>query len=211
MSANGVQLARRISGGGAVYHDEGNLNYAFFLPRASYRPEIVFGWIIDVLHTLGFTVERVNRTSLVVAGKKVSGNAFCYRRDAVLHHGTLLVTADLSKLRRALQPRGWSFTSRATVSVPMSVTNLADLQPGLSLADVESAFVDHFGEGALFPNPDAVDSAEFVGGDWLWNRTPEFHVDTGDLSFTVQHGMIIEGPAEWLGRSFAECYSARQD
>jgi len=209
MTANGVQLARRISGGGAVYHDDGNLNYAFFLPRATYRQEAVFGWILDVLASLGFAAERVNRTSLVVGGKKISGNAFCYRRDAVLHHGTLLVSSDLFKLRRVLQPASWSFTTRATASVPMSVANLADLQPGLSLADVESAFVDRFGGGVSLPYQEAVDPAEFVGDDWLWNRTPECHVDTGAGVFHVQHGMIAEGPAEWLGRSFAEWYAAR--
>lgn len=199
MTGNEVALARRISGGGAVYHDHGNLNYAFFLPRIDYRQELIFDLLTDVLAGFGLTAERVNRTSLVVDGLKVSGNAFCYRRDGVLHHGTLLVDANLDRVRRALRPPAATFETRATASVRMPVANLTAWRPELTVGTVEQALMARCGatEATLLPvgAMPVVDAAcdQMRTWDWLYGRTPPFTVEQNGQKQHVVAGRIESG------------------
>ena len=132
LDALGVKLARRITGGGTVFHDAGNLNIACILPRAMYRRDEVLRLTINGLARLGIVAEIAGSTSLAVDGRKISGNAFCYRRDHVLHHGTLLWDADLEKLRAALVPDLPDIETRAVASVPMPVANLRTASPAIS-------------------------------------------------------------------------------
>lgn len=122
-----VALARRISGGGSVYHDPGNLCWAFLLPAQ--QPEAIrLGEFLlpleQALCRLGIPVERSLRNDLLLFGKKVSGSAARILRDRLLLHGTLLYDADLSALHGLLQGETGLVETRAARSVPSPVANI---------------------------------------------------------------------------------------
>ena len=125
----GIHPVRRITGGGAVYHDGGNVNYTFIgrgtggIDFATFsRP------IVDALASLGVTLSLSGRNDLCLPdGKKVSGNAECKRGERVLHHGTLLFDADLSVLGEVLTPDPEKLATKAIRSTPSRVANLKPL------------------------------------------------------------------------------------
>lgn len=130
----GIALARRFSGGGAVYHDEGNINLSFI--ETVERPDFDYylQLTLDFLEQLGITAYSDERMGIYVDGCKVSGSAQCIHKDRVMYHCTLLFDTDLEVLKAAL--RGGSATNhllpgsqnvRAVPSVPSEVTNLSSL------------------------------------------------------------------------------------
>ena len=221
MKRRGIRLARRVSGGGAVFHDAGNLNYAFFVPRVVYDADAVFDLIVGVLADLGFEAKRVNRTSLAVGGLKVSGNAFCLRRNGAMHHGTLLVESDLHALAEALRPSPWAYETRATESIRASVRNLSTTDAPLSMEQVRDAFVARCGAGRAHA-PTAEDlparMAVLQSEAWLYRQTPPFiarltNSKGVDIAVEVKKGLVTQvtcrsRPTEsalrsaWLGRRF---------
>ena len=102
MEEDGVLLARRLSGGGAVYHDLGNLNFTFIARSALYSVPRHLEVILKSLSLLGIPGEISGRNDLTVRGRKFSGNAFYRSGDFCCHHGTLLVDADLTAMSRYL-------------------------------------------------------------------------------------------------------------
>jgi len=142
MEEEGVALARRISGGGAVYHDAGNLNVSVIVPRNEYREDKQYELIFQTLETFGIKSSKVRKNSLAVDGKKFSGQAFCHRRDRTLHHGTLLVNSDLARLGRYLGPELDGIETKAIASVPAEVANL----PGLTIETLSAALIETFKE-----------------------------------------------------------------
>lgn len=139
-----LPLYRRITGGGAVYHDQGNLNFSFIQPRLYFSKEENLSLIQEALRNLGIEVGRTNRGDLLYGNCKVSGNALCYRKDRVLHHGTLLIEADLFTLRQVFSvPPSLRemFRSPAVLSVGASTANLKDFFPFLSIPIVMEAVI----------------------------------------------------------------------
>ena len=130
--ARGIRVARRITGGGAVYHDMGNLNYTYISARDG-KGEIDFATfsapVIDLLASLGVCAELSGRNDLLVDGKKFSGNAQHASGDRVLHHGTLLFDSDLEALSSALHVDEEKLRARAIRSVRSRVTNLRPYLP----------------------------------------------------------------------------------
>ena len=118
MEKGGAKLARRLSGGGAVFHDSGNLNFAFLMPRREYKDKTIFNIVIKALKHFDVQAAVMGKSSLAVNGRKVSGNAFCYRHENVLHHGTLLISTDLEKMNRYLASTHRHIRSRAIGSNP---------------------------------------------------------------------------------------------
>lgn len=125
---NGISVVRRLSGGGAVYHDLGNLNFSFIQKNDERDTEFRFEYftkdIINLLADLGVKAEFNSRNDLVIDGKKFSGNAQYIRRDKILHHGTLLFDSNLETLVHALNVSGEKLKSRAVASVYAQVTNI---------------------------------------------------------------------------------------
>lgn len=187
MRDEGCKLARRISGGGAVYHDLGNLNYTFVMDRGRYRGDRVFDVVVGALKDLGFDASRMGKTSIGANGRKVSGNAFCYRRGAALHHGTLLVSCDLDRMGRYLRAGESGIRTRAIHSQPAVTVNLREINPSLSMRDVEAALVRRAavewggvsGErgdewlGGLVTDEDV---ARMASWNWLYGHTPPFEL-----------------------------------
>lgn len=126
---NGILLARRISGGGAVYHDLGNVNYTFISSKE--KSEIDFKTftapIIEALRSLGIDATLTGRNDIEVSGRKISGNAQHVKGNRVLHHGTLLYNSDLSVLSSALTVDEEKIKARAIKSTRARVINIIDL------------------------------------------------------------------------------------
>lgn len=200
MENEDVRLARRISGGGAVYHDPGNLNVGIIVPRATYREEKQYELIFDTLETFGLRSSILGKNSLAVDGFKYSGQAFCYRRERVLHHGTILVNADLKRLGRYLGPEVEGIETKAVASVPAKVVNLSQLAPDMNIENVSARLIAEFtaqyGAGKTVEfmsgaeclqqiDPDVPRQLESL--DWSLYKTPKFTV--GDA--VVEKGRVV--------------------
>lgn len=126
---HGIHVIRRNTGGGAVYHDLGNLNYSFIIPDAGSK--IDFGTftipIVKALRSCGINAEQTGRNDILADGRKFSGNAQQFSRGRLLHHGTLMFDVDTEAVAAALQVKQGKFRSKATKSVRSRVTNLKPL------------------------------------------------------------------------------------
>ncbi len=126
----GADIVRRISGGGAVYHDLGNLNYtliskAAFMDSGEISKQSAF--IVDALVKLGIPAEFEGRNDVTVLGRKVSGAAQTFQNDRLLHHGTLLFSSDLQKLSRVLSGDPRKFEGKHIKSIRQRVGNIKEL------------------------------------------------------------------------------------
>lgn len=146
MREDGVKLARRLSGGGAVYHDTGNLNFTFVAANDRYDTEKQLACILDAVNSFGLNAEFSGRNDLLCEGKKFSGNAYYFDENASYHHGTLLVDADLQKLSRYLTPSKLKIKSKGIDSVRSRVVNLHDVCGGITVNSMKNALVESFGK-----------------------------------------------------------------
>ena len=204
----GIKLARRVSGGGAVFHDTGNLNYSIFLPRWTYQSSCVHEIVVRALRSLGFDASGSDEKGITVGDKKVGGSAFCYRKDWVLHHGTLLVSANLEKLNHTLEPFLTDIESHCVRSKRAEVRNL-----GCEMSMVEQALRSAFetafdmeSRNADLPELNSAGDVErFKSSEWIYGRTPRFTCQSVDGPFVVAKGVIESGPdSKWVGRPFEE-------
>jgi lipoate-protein ligase A len=217
-----VVLVRRITGGGAVYHDPGNLNFSFIAPQQAYDQHRQFDVVLDALAALRIEVVLNERNDLVVCDSsgrtaKISGNAFRHTRGRSLHHGTLLIDADLSRLHDVLRPTPSVMTTAAITSVRSRVINLSSLVTGAEpvtverLSDaLERTFLTRSHEPprgrvhrALSPDVLAADDRvvrrrqELAGWDWRYGHTPPFTTTMtavpgcGELALEVRKGRIV--------------------
>lgn len=125
---NNIKVARRLSGGGAVYHDLGNLNFTFIIndienSLCNYKKFLTP--IIEVLATLGVKVEKSERNDLTINGLKFSGNAQYKHKNRLLHHGTILFSSNLNNVRASLKTDN-PIKGRWVKSVPSSITNIQE-------------------------------------------------------------------------------------
>ena len=132
VEAHGIQVVRRPSGGGAVYHDLGNLNYTIITDAGSTEKldmSLFCQPVLRVLRALGVPAELSGRNDMTVDGKKFSGSAQYLRRGRIQHHGTLLFDSDLETVRQALQVDPDKIRSKGLASVRSRVTNLRPWLP----------------------------------------------------------------------------------
>ncbi len=183
----GGTLARRVSGGGAVYHDAGNLNCTLIMARNEYRENRLYDLVLDTLNGLGIQGELISQNCLAVDGRKFSGNAFCLRKNLALHHCTLLVSTDLKRLTEVLGPTSTHFASHAVRSVPAEVINLTEAAEGLTVEKLREtlkmSFRSEVGSGMVEINADDLPSGEITrlqekhaSWEWRFGQTPDFSV-----------------------------------
>ncbi len=143
IESNG-KLARRSSGGGAVYHDLGNLNFTFILPNEIYDVHRQLEVIIDSLRYFGIEATFVGRNDIEVAGAKISGNAFAKKTTHHLHHGTLLVHVNMSDLTRYLNVSSIKMQSKGVESVRKRVANLTEFNSELTISELKKQLKNRF-------------------------------------------------------------------
>ena len=206
---HGILVSRRLTGGGAVFHDLGNVNFSFIMPKTEVGIDFAkyTAPIIERLRSLGAKAELSGRNDILIDGKKVSGNAQCVRNGKVLHHGTLLYSADLSDVSAVLRVDPSKFTGKGIKSVKSRVANIKELC-GTDMDVVE--FMDWLesgfeGQKCEFTTDEIkqirkLRDEKFATWDWIWGRSKEYtltvmerfpygsieaHIDTA-------HGVIRE-------------------
>ncbi len=206
---DGGTLARRLSGGGAVFHDLGNLNFTFLMPTAEYNERRQEEVILAACRSLGIDAEMTGRNDLTVQGRKFSGNAYYHNRGKSYHHGTLLVDADREKMGRYLQPSKAKLRGKGVDSVRSRVINLKELLPSLTVDTLKEAvsasFASVYGRPVrrLVPedlDQDAVSALYELQKQWEWNygRDLPFDVSCEErfawgelrLDFSVEKGLV---------------------
>lgn len=138
----GVKLARRFTGGGTVYHDRGNVNFSFITSRTHYNPDLNFQSIIQALKKMGCEAVLGEKKDLFLDGLKFSGSAFSVNRQSGIHHGTLLIDADLKRLTSVLKKPDFTVLDRSIHSRPAKVCNLIDRMPGMTRMGLQQAIMD---------------------------------------------------------------------
>ena len=144
LEEEGVHLARRLSGGGAVFHDLGNLNFTFLVPTEDYDLQKQQRVLLTACRSFGIPAELSGRNDLTVDGRKFSGNAFYHNGPRSYHHGTLLVDVDGAKLQRYLTPTKAKLEAKGVPSVRSRVVNLKELCPDLTIDGLKRALVAAF-------------------------------------------------------------------
>ena len=136
-----IKIYKRISGGGTVYHDYGNINYAFIVPKGNISVlEMDFATpLIKALQSFGVDAKAGNRKELLVNDKKISGTASHVTRDRILFHGTLLFQANLNHLNKALQGNQ-SIRGKKVASIPSPVINIKEI---IKTNDSTNTFLNH--------------------------------------------------------------------
>ena len=171
-------LARRLSGGGAVFHDLGNLNFTFLMPQAEYDLDRQFSVIAEAVSMLGLHAERSGRNDVLAEGRKFSGNAFYKNGKQAYHHGTLLVDVDMEKLGRYLNPSKAKLQSKGVDSVRSRVVNLTELSPTLTIDTMKKAMANAFAKVYDKPltvmnssdfNHEAIEDLRQRNASWEWN------------------------------------------
>ena len=132
LEQEGGHLARRLSGGGAVFHDTGNLNFTFLLRDEDYDVDRQLSVIQEACALEGIKAEKSGRNDLLVEGKKFSGNAFYHHAGHAYHHGTLMIDVDKDRLSRYLSPSKAKLEAKGVASVRSRVVNLREYSESLT-------------------------------------------------------------------------------
>ena len=187
---HGIAVVRRMTGGGAVYHDLGNLNYSIFAFETEANGRYVdfapFAEpVLAALRTLGADAEFSGRNDILVAGRKVSGSAKCVHAGRILFHGTLLFDVDFDVMTAVLTPPRAKIEAKGVASVRARVANLNEFLPGLDRETfrlaMEREFLRRFELKEALPIPDnwmreAERTADERYRSWEWNfgESPDF-------------------------------------
>ena len=161
LEEEGGKLARRLSGGGAVYHDLGNLNFTFLMCKEDYDLDKQVRVIQQACGLAGILAKKSGRNDLLAQGKKFSGNAFYQDKVHAYHHGTLMVDVDKEKLGRYLSPPQAKLQAKGVASVRSRVVNLKELSPALNIQGMRENMIRAFQEVY------GLTAAEFVPDDTM--------------------------------------------
>jgi len=213
---NNIAVVRRLSGGGAVYHDLGNVNFTYVV---DYRPEFFNSIerfaqaVVKALEKLGIKAEFTGRNDITIEGRKISGNAqFLYKRR-LLHHGTLLFDSDLTRLSSALNVKPQKIASKGVKSVKSRVANIKEyLKEDIGVEEFKELLLKYIFEvegRALIEynltkedmeNINRLRDEKYATWEWNFGTSPEFDLvkserfDGGELEarINVKDGRITD-------------------
>ena len=220
LQEDGGHLVRRLSGGGAVYHDLGNLNFTFCMRNRDYDLARQHAVILNAVKKLGIPAEVSGRNDLTAEGRKFSGNAFYEFGDFRYHHGTLLLDTDPEAMSRYLNVPEDKLKSKGVASVRSRVVNLKEYNPHITAELLSHTLQEAFGE-VYGLTPEAFDEGRFAEEEvqkeknrfasWEWNfgthlpfthsLKERFPWGGVELLFSVEDGLVKE----------AVCYSDAMD
>ena len=207
---DGGRVVRRLSGGGAVFHDLGNLNFTFLAARGNYDLDRQMKVLLRALGKWKIPAELTGRNDICVEGRKVSGNAFYSSRGQMYHHGTLLLNINTQDAARYLSVSADKLRSKSVDSVPSRIANLAEYRPDITVEGMIQALLDSFEEIYALPaspiSEGDLNSAEvealsqkYVSWDWTFGPPISFTYSAsrrfswGDLQahFEVKSGRVV--------------------
>lgn len=210
IQSDGIHLARRNSGGGAVFHDIGNLNFTFIIPKRLFNIKRQLSVIQNSLCNLGVNVFPSGRNDLILQnGKKISGNAYQKGSCNCIHHGTLLINANLKMLESYLTPSKLKLESNAVSSVHARVANLNSINSEINSDTVKNAIINSFIKE--YGNAEQIDETFFekkqqfnklksLYSSWDWIYGESFPMDVSlknrfswgeiELNFGIHKGVI---------------------
>ncbi|WP_066503564.1 lipoate--protein ligase [Abyssisolibacter fermentans] len=211
INRNNVTLVRRCSGGGAVYHDLGNLNFSFIASDKYYDVNKQLSVIIDALKTFGIVAEYSGRNDLVISNKKFSGNAFFSENSKSCHHGTLLIDVDVEKMLRYLNVSNIKIDSKAIKSVKSRVVNLSELNRDITIDTIKKSLYSSFEK--IYGSIKSIEElnvpietirdevAKNKSWNWVYSQSPSYSVTLSEKF----NWAIVEFSYDVLDGKFAKC------
>lgn len=187
LSENCGSPARRLSGGGAVYHDPGNVNFTFITSAEDHDVSRQLTVVAGALSRFGLDAEVSGRNDILIGGRKFSGNAFFKKGGCRFHHGTIMLDVDTGEMARYLAPPREKLEAKGIRSVRSRVVNLRELCPSLTPEALEKALVDSLrDEYGIAPKEKALDAQDkmrisalrerYASWDWIYGRQADFTV-----------------------------------
>ena len=219
---HGIKVVRRQTGGGAVFHDLGNVNYTFIGSKGSGDFRTFSEPILRVLNEMGVPAQFEGRNDLTINGMKFSGTAQCVYRDRILHHGTLLFASEMDDLTAALKVNPLKFKDKAVKSVRKRVTNISEHLPSpMSVTDFIEVVMQNVSQNSENAVPyelseydiqeiSKLRDEKYSTWDWNFGTSPKFgytkQIRTGggnvELNLDVEKGVITA--IKFYGDFFAQ-------
>lgn len=215
VDSNGIHVVRRLSGGGAVYHDLGNLNYSFITvdDGNSFRNFRKFTEpVVQALQSLGVNAELSGRNDLMVEGRKVSGNAQFSTRGRMFSHGTLMFDTEVDAVVSALKVSKEKIESKGIKSIRSRVANISEfLEEPMSVTEFRAAILNSLFEGEEnvkyweltdedWENIRELSAQRYGNWDWNYGKSPKFNMKHShrfpvggiDVRLQVENGAILD-------------------
>lgn len=225
VKANNIAIVRRLSGGGAVYHDLGNLNFTFTQQGKDSNLadfEKYTRPIVEVLQRLGANAKFEGKNDLMIDGLKISGNAEHIFKNKILHHGCLLFSSEMKNVSEALKINPVKYIDKAIKSIPKRVTNIAEhLKTPLTIDEFTKIVMEH----VMATNADAklykfteedkikiqqLRDEKYATAEWNFGKSPDYNFKKAirtaggvlEMNLEVKHGIIEK--AKIFGDFFSE-------
>lgn len=213
VKSQGVEVVRRLSGGGAVYHDAGNLNFTFIVNEEN-RAGLDFarftGPVIKTLARMGIKAENSGRNDITIGGRKFSGNAQCRFKHRLLHHGTLMFDCRIEDMVKVLNVSPDKIVSKGVKSVRSRVTNISEhLKQPVSLQEFKDLLVQTVRDEGYLQGERQLSKSEllaiktlrqdkYISWDWVYGNSPPFNIQrkktfpwgTVDLRLDIKNGLV---------------------
>ncbi len=193
LERDGGNLARRLSGGGAVYHDLGNQNFTFITRLENFNKEKQLAVILDAVKELGIEAELTQDDEFFCQNKKFAGNAYYFSAEAAYHHGSILVNTNMKRLNNHLSVAPDKLYAKGIERARDKVINLGDVKEGITVEDIQqsiiASFYDKYGEAEKSPtyvDPELKEEVcdlyrKYASWEWRFGKTPDF-----DMTFETR-------------------------
>lgn len=181
LKEHNIKAVRRFSGGGAVYHDKGNINFTFITKEKVANQENFIKQIRSTMTKLGIDCEFSGKNDLLYKNQKFSGHAYYTDGDNYMYHGTVLVNVNFQQLEKVLTPSILKLQSKGIASVRSRVVNLSSIDSNINIEKVKQAFIETFD----CKNIEYIDKTNFKAPleqmlssyDWLYGQSPKFDME----------------------------------
>lgn len=187
----GIHVVRRLSGGGAVYHDMGNLNFTFIVSAGDGYEQFNFSDfckpIIELLQSLGVNASLTGRNDMTIEEKKFSGNSQYAKRGRIMHHGTIMFDSDLDLVGQSLKVSKDKIESKGVTSVKSRVTNIKPhLKDPIDINEFKKLLLEHIFKDGEIPqyrlSPEEITEVEKLADekyrtwDWNYGASPKYSI-----------------------------------